>query len=247
MTQYGFFYDQSRCYGCQACSVACKDWNDIAPGPEKWMSVFEWETGVFPDMRINLLAFSCGHCDNPQCMAACPSGAIFKEDKYGAVLVDADLCKGARKCVEACPYGSPKFADDAAGTKMSKCTMCIDRLEAGDKPICVMSCPLRAFDFGPIDELEEKYGTLRQLPEMPDPKITQPNFLFKAQRPRQVFVPLDSKKLIDLQKQRGDLGMIFEDTADLVAPAPGLITRNKLRMKGADASEILANTRNDFG
>lgn len=48
MTQYGFFFDQSRCYGCQACATACKDWNGIAPGPEKWMTVYEWETGTFP-------------------------------------------------------------------------------------------------------------------------------------------------------------------------------------------------------
>ena len=247
MTQYGFFFDQSRCYGCQACSVACKDWNDIAPGPEKWMSVFDWETGVFPDLRINFLAFSCGHCASPKCMESCPSGAIFKEDKYGIVLVDPELCTGARKCVEACPYGSPKFADDAAGTKMSKCTMCIDRLESGDKPVCVLSCPMRAFDFGPISELEEKYGSLKQLPEMPDPGFTNPNYLFKPQRPRQQFVPIDAAKLIELQKQRGDLGTIFEDTEDLIAPAPGMITRNKLRMKGANASEVLANTRNDVG
>ena len=40
MTQYGFYFDQGRCYGCKACSVACKDRNDIAPGPEKWMSAY---------------------------------------------------------------------------------------------------------------------------------------------------------------------------------------------------------------
>ncbi len=48
MAQYGFFFDQGRCYGCKACSVACKDWYDIAPGPEKWMSVYMWEKNAFP-------------------------------------------------------------------------------------------------------------------------------------------------------------------------------------------------------
>ena len=129
MTQYGFFFDQSRCYGCKACSVACKDWYDIAPGPEKWMSVYMWEKGRFPNPSIGILAFNCGHCDNPVCAAACDNGAIFKEEKYGAVLVDQDKCKGDRHCFEACPYGAPKFASDEPGTKMSKCTMCIDRLE----------------------------------------------------------------------------------------------------------------------
>ena len=77
MTQYGFFFDQSRCYGCKACSVACKDWYDIAPGPEKWMSVYMWEKGRFPNPSIGILAFNCGHCDNPVCAAACENGAIF--------------------------------------------------------------------------------------------------------------------------------------------------------------------------
>ena len=41
MTQYGFFFDMNRCYACQACSIACKDWNGIEPGAEKWMTVYE--------------------------------------------------------------------------------------------------------------------------------------------------------------------------------------------------------------
>ena len=77
MTQYGFFFDQGRCYGCKACSVACKDWYDIAPGPEKWMSVYMWEKGKFPTTSIGILAFNCGHCDNPVCVDACDNGAIF--------------------------------------------------------------------------------------------------------------------------------------------------------------------------
>jgi anaerobic dimethyl sulfoxide reductase subunit B (iron-sulfur subunit) len=247
MTQQGFFFDQSRCYGCQACSVACKDWHDIAPGPEKWMSVYEWETGVFPAIRINLLAFSCGHCAEPRCVSACEQGAIIKEATYGAVIVDAEKCTGDRNCFSACPYGTPRFANDEPGTKMSKCNMCIDRLETGDKPVCVLSCPMRAFDFGPLDELVAKYGELRQLPEMPNGSVTKPSYLFKPHRERQDFVRLDAAKTIELQKQRGDLGTIFERTEDLTAPARGVIKRNALKMKNARADEVLAHTRNDLG
>lgn len=247
MTQYGFFFDQSRCYGCQACSVACKDWNDIKPGPEKWMSVYDWETGVFPDMRINILAFPCGHCENPVCMSNCPNGAIFKEDTYGAVLVDEDKCTGERDCYEACPYGAPSFASDEPTTKMTKCTMCIDRLEKGDKPICVMSCPMRAFDFGPIEELQATYGSLKQLPEMPDPALTNPNIVFKAHQPKKLLVPFDVDEAIALSKQRGDLGAVYEDERLLLEPEKGVVTRNHLAMKGDSAEEIMANTRNDLG
>ncbi len=107
MTQYGFFFDMNRCYACQACSIACKDWNEIEPGAEKWMTVYEWESGTFPNLRLHSLAFSCAHCENPACVAVCESGALYKEDEYGAVLVDQDKCTGCRKCYDACPTARP--------------------------------------------------------------------------------------------------------------------------------------------
>ena len=245
MAQYGFFFDQSRCYGCQACSIACKDWNDIAPGPEKWMGVYEWETGTFPDVRLHELAFSCGHCEQPACIPACAHGALFKEDKYGAVLVDQDKCQGDRACFAACPYGSPRYASDEPGTKMSKCTMCIDRLEAGDIPVCVASCPMRALDFGPIEELRAKYGDLAQLTEMPDP-TTKPAWVAKPHDERKELVPLDADEVIRLSKGRLDLVPVFENEEDLTPPE-GVIRRNKLIMKNATVEEFMANTTNNQG
>ena len=196
MTQYGFYFDQGRCYGCKACTVACKDWNDIEPGPEKWMSVYMWEKDRFPHTSIGILAFSCGHCDNAVCMSACDHGAIFKEEKYGAVLVDQDLCEGDRNCFQACPYGAPKFASDEPGTKMSKCTMCVDRLAEGMQPACTMSCPLRAFDFGPLDELIGKYGDVRYCEGMPSPEATKPAFLIWNPREKTPLLPYDAAEAI---------------------------------------------------
>jgi DMSO reductase iron-sulfur subunit len=158
MTQHGFFIDISRCTGCNACVIACKQWHNIPPGPVKWMRVYQWEEGSFPNLDLNTLPIMCMHCSNPVCIEACQHGAIYKEDKYGAVLVDQSKCEGDRKCYDACPYGVPQFAGDEPGQKMSKCDMCIDRLEEGLKPICVLSCSMRALDFGPIEELRAKYG-----------------------------------------------------------------------------------------
>lgn len=247
MTQYGFFFDQSRCYGCQACAAACKDWNGIDPGPEKWMTVYEWETGTFPTMRIHALAFACGHCENPTCIPACPNNAIFKEDEYGAVLVDDAICEGCHTCYEACAFGAPKFASDEKGSKMSKCTMCIDRLEAGDKPLCVLSCPMRALDFGPLDELKEKYGDLSQLDGMPDTSIAKPSYVFKPLAPRKNLVPFDVDKYLELSGAREGGEPLYEDFAEVLDIPDQIMTRNGLTMRHATVEDLMAATRNDLG
>lgn len=236
----------NRCYACQACSVACKDWNSLEPGSEKWMSVYEWETGTFPDVRINALAFSCGHCEDPSCMKACAEGAIYKEEKYGAVLVDESKCVGCRECYDACPYGSPRFHETDAGVKMTKCTMCIDRLEEGKQPICAVSCPLRAFDFGSLDDLVEKYGDTRSCPGMPSPEITKPAYLIWGKREKEPVIPYDPNRAIELNSARGDLGTMFEDADSLTSFDEGTIARNELRMKFDTEEEYLRATRNDM-
>ena len=92
--QYGFFFDQSRCNGCHVCAVECKSWNLLDPGPTKWAKVYEWETGVFPNVVINTLFAPCFHCQNPACVGKA-NGAMIKEPKYGAVLIDPSQATSA--------------------------------------------------------------------------------------------------------------------------------------------------------
>lgn len=246
MTQYAFFFDQNRCYNCHACVVSCRDWNDIQPGPVKWLRMLQWEKGTWPTLRMNTLFATCYHCENPVCVDACEHHALFKEDKYGAVLLDEDLCEGDRNCWKACPYGAPQYEDDAPGTPMSKCDMCYDRLEQGELPICVMSCPGRALDFGTLEDMEKKYGTLKALPDMPDGAFVKPAIVFKPVNPRKNIVPYDVDRAMELMRDRGeDLPPQFE-YAD-VESAEERIGYGKLVMKAASVEEALALSKNEEG
>lgn len=247
MTQYGFFIDQSRCIGCNQCTIACMQWHDIPPGTVKWMRVYQWEKGNFPNIVLKALPVNCYHCENPLCVKACPNGALFKEKKYGAVLVDSDKCEGGRQCWKACPYGVPQFEGDQTGTVMSKCNMCFERLEKGLKPICVLSCSMRALEFGPLEELIKKYGRLRRLDEMPKESITNPAALFKPLDPKKQVIPWDANRALELwQKRNSESGEplpdIFQKLSDITEAHQEIVGRNRLVLKAKNSKEMMYYT-----
>ena len=109
-----------------------------------------------------------------------------------------------------------------------------------------MSCPLRAFDFGPLDELIEKYGDVRYCEGMPSPDATGPAFLIWNPREKTPLVPYDVKEAIALNQQRGDLGTMFESEEDLTVFEEGTIGRDGLKMKHGSNIELMRATRNDM-
>ncbi len=80
----------------------------------------------------------CNHCLNPACVAACPSGAMYKRGEDGIVLVNQDQCRAWRMCVSACPY--KKIYYNWAAGKSEKCILCFPRLETGQAPACFHVC-----------------------------------------------------------------------------------------------------------
>jgi anaerobic dimethyl sulfoxide reductase subunit B (iron-sulfur subunit) len=149
--QYGFWVDIDRCIGCGACTIACKDWNDIQPGQAvQWRRVTTIESGQVPNTQLTNVSLSCMHCAKPACVAVCPTSAITKRAEDGVVVVDSSKCIGCRYCFFACPLGVPQYGKD--GT-MQKCNLCLDRLQQGEKPTCVVACPVGALHGGPIEEL----------------------------------------------------------------------------------------------
>ncbi|PCJ35613.1 MAG: nitrate reductase subunit beta [Alphaproteobacteria bacterium] len=94
--------------------------------------------GEFENTFMMYLPRLCEHCLNPTCAAACPSGAIYKREEDGIVLIDQDKCRGWRMCVSGCPYKKIYFNWDSG--KSEKCTFCYPRIEAGDPTVCSETC-----------------------------------------------------------------------------------------------------------
>ncbi|MFB3812470.1 MAG: 4Fe-4S dicluster domain-containing protein [Terriglobales bacterium] len=245
--QYGFFFDQSRCNGCQTCAIACKSIHELPPGPLKFLRIYQYETGVFPNVRLRTQWVPCYHCENPICMDNCAMGAMYKEEKYGAVLIDKDKCNGCRECYEACPYGAPVFASDEPGTEVQKCDMCIDRLDRGDPPVCALACPMRALDFGPLNELQAKYGYNRDLPDLPRSGETQPAVVFEPARDKRRLFPYDARKALELLRRRDSLPEIYTSPSDVAQISEGMVGRDKLVLKHHSCADLMKATRNDDG
>jgi len=211
------------------------------------MRVYQWERGAFPDLRLHFLAIPCYHCEKPACVRACPNQAVYKEERYGAVLIDRDRCRGTRKCWKACPYGSILYPSDQAGEKASKCTMCIDRLEQGQKPICVLSCSMRALEFGLFADLQAGFGDLRDLEELPSGRITRPSVVFKPPDPKRPILPWNSDEALRLWKTRGGLLTqntrdLFESVEDVTDVPRKTIGRDRLVLKAKNGEEIMYYT-----
>ena len=129
----GFYFDMTRCIGCRACQVACKDKNRLEVGT-LYRDVKTYTVGTFPDVTSYSYSFSCNHCDDPICMHNCPTGAIYKAED-GTVIQDQSLCIGCRMCVMSCPYGQPKFLEELGVS--GKCDGCYGIRQEGGEPACV--------------------------------------------------------------------------------------------------------------
>ena len=132
------------------------NWEDNAGGAHvtglhdvnfKEMSKEEHEAYLkFRDVFYFYLPRICNHCINPACVGACPSGAAYKREEDGIVLIDQTRCRNWRYCISSCPYKKPYY--NWVSGKMEKCILCFPRVEAGMPPVCFHSCVGKIRSFG---------------------------------------------------------------------------------------------------
>lgn len=167
--RYVMLIDLQLCTGCDTCSVACKQENNLPDGVW-WNRVFTVSNGDNASQaHLNYLPLACQHCVNAPCVEVCPTNATTRREDTGLVMQDPSLCIGCRYCTIVCPFtGVRVYAKDtptyvlpyAIGDSpfvhrratVEKCTFCAHRLAAGQQPACVEFCPVNARIFGDLND-----------------------------------------------------------------------------------------------
>jgi Fe-S-cluster-containing dehydrogenase component len=162
MTHYAIATDLNRCVGCLACGVACKAvngvpvgsfWNKtLRIGPQASIQGANSESD--PDAYMYFLTIQCQHCENPACVAVCPTEAShILED--GTVQIDKSKCIGCQFCAMACPYNVRYLNEEER--VIEKCTLCEQKIAQGELPQCVSQCGGMARFFGDLDKGIESF------------------------------------------------------------------------------------------
>lgn len=148
--------DVEKCVSCGTCKLQCA----VAHSQSKRLFEAIWEEPkpqacvvVEPvgDLRVPM---QCRHCEEAPCIAVCPTHAMARADADSPVLIDPEACIGCKMCILVCPFGSIKM--DRGGRVVTKCDLCIERLEVGEEPACVAGCPTGALRFETTEEVAKK-------------------------------------------------------------------------------------------
>jgi tetrathionate reductase subunit B len=162
-TQLAMVLDSSVCIDCKGCTLACKVENEVPKGYwRNWVKRASPEVeALYETPRNAALDFQpggCMHCENPTCVAGCPTGATYKNKTDGTVAVNKQLCIGCGSCIPACPYGARYRHPEKK--VVDKCDFCAARRARGENPACVDTCPTKARIFGDINDPKSEAAIL---------------------------------------------------------------------------------------
>lgn len=179
--KWGMVIDLRKCYGCHACSVACKSEFNVPLGVwRSWVKAVD--KGKYPDVKRFFLPRLCNHCEKAPCVDVCPVKASYI-DQDGTVLIKEERCIGCKMCITACPYNA-RFTNPIKKVA-DKCTFCLHRIEKGVVPSCVNTCPANARIFG---DLNDPHSPVTKLVNTQQVQVLKPE---QGTGPKVFYIGLD--------------------------------------------------------
>jgi Fe-S-cluster-containing dehydrogenase component len=208
--RYGFVIDQTRCIGCHACTVACKEENRVPLGAFRtWVKYVE--KGEYPNTRRHFAVLRCNHCDHAPCVTICPTRALYRRPD-GIVDFDGDRCIGCKSCMQACPYDALYIDPDTRTA--AKCHFCAHRVERGLEPACVIVCPERAILAGDLDDPASEVARVIAREQV---LVRKPE---QGTRPKLFYVGADHAALAPALQEARPATLWGQDPAGMGAAAP---------------------------
>lgn len=146
--RYALVIDSKKCIDCKSCVVACRAENNVPLGYSRnWID--EEHRGQWPKLLAAFEPGQCQHCQSPACVRVCPTGASYQRPD-GIVVINEAECVGCRYCIIACPYDARFFREDKG--VVEKCDFCAKRVDRGELPACVETCPSKVRVFGDLND-----------------------------------------------------------------------------------------------
>src|SRR6516162_988805 len=220
--------DQTKCIGCHACTTACKAENEV-PLSVTRTYVKSVDVGVFPQVRRTFQVTRCNQCEDAPCVAACPTGAMFRRED-GIVDFDKTICIGCKACMAACPYDAIFINPDDHSAE--KCNMCAHRLDIGLEPACVTVCPTEAILVGDASDPDSKVA---QVIGRDPVQVRRPE---KGTRPGVYYKGAHQATLDPLAAARPDGGLFAWATQG--PPGPQLVTSGHPGQPVSSAAALLS-------
>src|SRR6476620_7661985 len=147
-------YDSTICIGCKQCEQACATQNDLsyddAIAAEEYQSAHKLTCIVTRNDKF--VRRLCMNCQEPTCASVCPVGAL-KKTAAGPVTYDEDKCIGCWYCIQACPFGVPRYEWSSLNPRVQKCKGCPDLVAQGQQNACAAACPTGATIAGEREQL----------------------------------------------------------------------------------------------
>lgn len=227
--QLAMLYDATICIGCNACTMACRQWNGTAPETDA-RQVYDAPTELSADTFTLIQLYQgeygesfvkrqCMHCVDPACVSGCPVQALEK-NADGPVVYDPERCIGCRYCQYVCPFHVPRFEWNVAHFPViSKCHFCYEsRINKGiGGPACADRCPTGALIWGKRGELlAEAHGRIGENPTRYVDYVYGENDAGGTSVLYLSAVPFENLGLEDLGTR--SIPEISEGTAELVLP-----------------------------